>query len=624
MTVPETLQEQFSDLLRRAIGYVRSGDGLEDHITNIVGLDLPIDGEGNEIVAQTRHIVELIEGYHADSKAERPLSIVVFGPPGSGKSTFVRRISKAVTGCKLVKTANLTQIAGTDELAKTFEAALQPKPAAEVDEKEGTITPVFFFDEFDAALDGAALGWLRWFLAPMQDGVVLVDGKELEVRKAVFIFAGGTAETLDEFNRRAQFNAETYRARKVPDFISRLRGAINIGGVNGLGDVRIVPRALVLRRILETRSVSLNDDQLSQLLSNGHFVHGVRSMMTLLDAGWNEEGQLNLPKAIQQQHFSRGKLDGQLVGISAGLKEAGSAPVFSTLTKQLLRNGAALAYAGAFEPKGTLEHVIAADRDAPPELAQQALQKPRVRNYLGYPASLRAETAGTKTDTNSIEFIPLNTISTHELKELGAPTDEWFGAMPTDRGETYDPRRHVAWALSLFRLRVRMLQDVSALVVLGGKDDGQSWGRMAGIAEEVMIAIALRTPVFVLGGAGGAARAVGQILGLDEATVGLERCLMPVKHTSLCHALAPYSNSFEVPGEPNTPRDLDALRHFLFHRGVTTAAWPWNGLSLGENRELFACEVSQGGRAVERAVELIVQGLTRIDLKSGVIGRYAQ
>jgi hypothetical protein len=36
---------------------------------------------------------------------------------------------------------------------------------------------------------------------------------------------------------------------------------------------------------------------------------------------------------------------------------------------------------------------------------------------------------------------------------------------------------------------------------------------MAGIAEEVMIALALRKPIYVLGGAGGAAQAVGKILG---------------------------------------------------------------------------------------------------------------
>ena len=128
--------------------------------------------------------------------------------------------------------------------------------------------------------------------------------------------------------------------------------------------------------------------------------------------------------------------------------------------------------------------------------------------------------------------------------------------MPIAEGEAYDPRRHVAWALSLFRMRVRIVQDLRALIVLGGKDDGRSWGRFAGITEEVMIAIALRKPVYVLGGAGGAARATGQLLGLDATTPDLRRCLAPAVQAELAHALKPYAHCFEIPGEPKSPIDL--------------------------------------------------------------------
>lgn len=116
--------------------------------------------------------------------------------------------------------------------------------------------------------------------------------------------------------------------------------------------------------------------------------------------------------------------------------------------------------------------MLRADREAPQELDGVSKRRPRVRNYLGNPASLHSRAA--QDDHDSVESIRIKTISEWELEELGAPTNEWFGAMPMVPGQAYDPRRHVAWALSLFRLRVRMLQDVSALVVLGGKDDGLS------------------------------------------------------------------------------------------------------------------------------------------------------
>lgn len=611
MTSANGRSNRSTTLLQRAISFVRSGEGLEDCTENVVGLLLPKGGEADERVAQVRHIVDLLEKYHADANADRPLSIVVFGPPGSGKSHFVRSITEAVTGCILVDTINLTQTPSVEKLIERLEKIpelKEPDPAAP--SEDITNTPVLFFDEFDTSLKGIPLGWLSWFLAPMQDGVVETSDKPIKVRKAVFIFAGGTAETLDEFNLRARLSPEAYRARKVPDFVSRLRGAINIGGLNGIGDERIISRALVLSRFGE-RTKGLSDTQIDRLLSNGHFVHGVRSMKTLLDAGWSEDGQLDLPLAIRRQHFSRGELDGRLIGISAGLAEPAVGPVFSTLTTQLLRSGAALAYGGAFTPEGTLQQVLNAERDAPPELDGSTGRSKRVRNYLGYPATLNELSASAK---ELVDFISLKSISDDELEELGAPIGQWFRAT-VEAGEDYDPRRHVAWAISLFRLRVRMLQDVSALVVIGGKDDGVSWGRFAGIAEEAMIAVALRKPVFIMGGARGAAKAVGQLLGLDTVSAGLESCLIPPKHKAFDHALVPYMSSFDIPGVPQSPYNLTDLRHFLFHRGITTSAWTWNGLDQAENRELFACRFSEDQDDADRAVELIVQGLARIDWK---------
>lgn len=119
----------------------------------------------------------------------------------------------------------------------------------------------------------------------------------------------------------------------------------------------------------------------------------------------------------------------------------------------------------------------------------------------------------------------------------------------------------------------------------------------------------------VLGGSGGAAQAVGQILGPDRVAVGLERCLTPAAYAVLGHALAPDAQSFNVPGEPESPKDPSELRRFLFHRGPTTASWHRNGLKLAESRELFACPIFKGNKPVERAVGLIMQGLPRIDWK---------
>ncbi len=618
----ESASDAMKSVLDSAIEYVKcpeSTEHLTGKITQIGRLVMPGDAQDNG-VKQVRHVIDMLKKYRSDASAQRPCSVVVFGPPGSGKSHFVEEIAKEVTGSTSLTRANLTQIDRTEELAKIFSPeAVQPlqagvrAPAPAADNN----MPVYFFDEFDAALDGVPLGWLRWFLAPMQDGKVLTNGTTVPVGKAIFMFAGGTAETLDEFNLRAQINPEAYRARKVPDFVSRLRGAINIGGVNATGEERIISRAVALRKILKKPpGRTLTGERIRSLLTNGHFVHGMRSMETLIDAEPDEQPDGRLPDAIRRQHFSRGQLDGRLIGISAGLTEQSLQPMFLELTRQLLRTGAKLAYGGAFFPEGTLKQVASAARETQPEPDGQKGNSYLVRNYLGLPTWLSMEYQPDAESRNVVEFIQLDTLTAAELKELRLPSDTWFGAMPRDPHAPYEPRCHVAWALSLFRLRVRMLQDVSAVVVVGGKDDGRSWGRVAGIAEEAMIAMALGKPIYVLGGAGGAARAVGQLLGLDQAPVGMEHCLQPAEHDELNNALKPYSRSFQIPGVPDSPQTLEQLRQFLFHRGATTSAWRWNGLELQQNRDLFALPIAQKPEVVREAVGQILKGLSRISWKS--------
>jgi hypothetical protein len=605
-----------SELLKRATDYVISGTGLDSVVRTTVGLKLPhANPDDEKRCRQIDQIMGMLTTYIGTENPRRPFSIAVFGPPGSGKSTFVEEITRTLPKCKLVDTANLTQLSGPADLVRVFSTALDGQPNQE------SQTPVFFFDEFDTTLNDAPFGWLRWFLGPMQDGKFREDVGERKIGKAIFFFAGGTAETLDEFDQRARVDPGAYRARKVPDFISRLRGTIEIGGINGLGEARIVPRALVLRRLLQDRKgASFPDHQISQFLSDGHYVHGVRSMEAMLDSRDPEQKKFTLPDDVRRQHFSRGVLDNMLVGISAGLEENPAAPgFFLALTTELLRNGARLAYGGAFRPDGTLGQVVQAASAAPPELGAAATRSnpSRVVNYLGFPATLAPKinnsTGGT---ADVLRYIELQSLDAKERQLLQAPADQWFSALPTEPDAFYNPTHHAAWALSLFRMRLRMIQDISALIVLGGKDDGRSWGRFPGIAEEVMIAIALRKPVYVLGGAGGAAHATGQLLGLGATTPDPRHCLSPSRHTGLAKVMQDHDLRFEIPGEQESPADLNHLRSFLYHRGVTTSAWSWNGLALSENRQLFETALTAGADRADRAIGLVVKGLSRIGWKS--------
>jgi hypothetical protein len=69
-----------------------------------------------------------------------------------------------------------------------------------------------------------------------------------------------------------------------------------------------------------------------------------------------------------------------------------------------------------------------------------------------------------------------------------------------------------------------MIEEIDVLSVLGG-GDGNNWGRFSGIAEEVVIAVALGKSVYILGGVGGAAHAVGSLMGLGPSLSSLGACL---------------------------------------------------------------------------------------------------
>jgi hypothetical protein len=564
----------------------------------------------------------MIREYVSRENVKRPLSIAVFGPPGSGKSHSVGQILASMRHCEEMQTVNLSQLASPSQLATALAPIKNPRS-----------TRVLFFDEFDGPLDGVPLGWLRWFLAPMQDGRFLLDGTSIAIGKAIFLFAGGTAGTLAEFDERSSIDLSTYRARKVPDFISRLRGFLDIGGVNIFGDERHLRRAVILHDLLEKRwpgrrnprtgRFPIDRDIIRSLLSNVHYVHGVRSMEALLDMcrikGAGNKVTLQLPdNEITKLHLSRGQLDGQLIGISAGQQDVGAAGLLKALAEELLKNGATLAYGGDFMPQGTLDHVVSSARHVPDKLFVR--HDRRVRNYLSFPTFLSSRVVRQREWEDNeqkkvVDFVDLWTLSETEIADLGIPRDRWFSALPLHQSDPYDPKHHVAWALSLFRMRVRLMQDLSALVVLGGKNDGRSWGRFAGIAEEVMLALALGKPVYVLGDSGGAAEAVGRQLGLDQTIGNTSHGFVQADDARFTAAVAEYAHCFSVPGSAPLPLNITELRSFLFDRSISTPLWPWNGLNVNDNRQLFACPFTKGASKVDRAVRLIVQGLSRLDWK---------
>lgn len=75
------------------------------------------------------------------------------------------------------------------------------------------------------------------------------------------------------------------------------------------------------------------------------------------------------------------------------------------------------------------------------------------------------------------------------------------------------------WCSGLTAMRELMREQTDARLVLGGKLEGYK-GAMPGIAEEALLALRAKQPVFLVGGFGGCARDIAETLGIADRWAG--------------------------------------------------------------------------------------------------------
>ena len=264
----------------------------------------------------------LVLTYLSNPADKRPLSIAVFGQPGSGKSFAIKQLFKSLEGSKSPFTFNLSEFPDDPtEALKQLQSALHQVRDQSI---SGGI-PLVFWDEFDAG----NLRWLKQFLAPMQDSEFRAGSIVHSLGRAVFVFAGGTCHSYEQFRMKVRADSDA-AAKKGPDFISRLRGYIDIKGpddqtlgsddgtesANDIPDVaHVIRRAVLLRSLLQrnypklidqgNKKAAVSESVLRGFLRVSRYAHGVRSMESILSmsdiADATHFGSSQLPPSEQLQ-----------------------------------------------------------------------------------------------------------------------------------------------------------------------------------------------------------------------------------------------------------------------------------------------------------------------------------
>lgn len=258
------------------------GDPVLDHVPHLrIGHLLTA---GRDEMETLRSLRRIMIAYRDTNSGKKPLCIGVFGRPGSGKSFGVEQLAVGVFAPQDESSYagwmefNLSQFDSPADLIGAFHQVR--------DRVLQKLVPVVFWDEFDAQ----SHKWLQFLLAPMQDGRFQEGPVTHTLGKCVFVFAGGTAHTFEEFGPAE--DAPTYAQFKVakgPDFRSRLDGFLNVQGPDLTDDNDVffpVRRAMMLRNLLGCAKgdrLEIDGGLLTALLEVEKYKHGARSLGKILE-----------------------------------------------------------------------------------------------------------------------------------------------------------------------------------------------------------------------------------------------------------------------------------------------------------------------------------------------------
>lgn len=252
------------------------------------------------------------------------------------------------------------------------------------------------------------------------------------------------------------------------------------------------------------------------------------------------------------------------------------------LSRHILVAGGRLVYGGDLRKQGFTE--LFAD------LSCQYGQKEKsdrdtkyFTNYFAWPIYLNL----TKTHESDFEH------SRVSIEKVNAPEECSPDSMNNFIAPT-SPENSFLWAKSLTKMRLQMEENVNARILLGGRTHGFK-GVYAGILEEFIISQAKEHPIYLLGGFGGASKAIIDII---EGELSETYLFEETKKDSSYVDFLNYYNE----RESIVPIDYSGIYTEIQTNGIGGLR---NGLTDNENRLLFH------STNVLEIVALILKGLNK-------------
>jgi hypothetical protein len=231
----------------------------------------------------------------------------------------------------------------------------------------------------------------------------------------------------------------------------------------------------------------------------------------------------------------------------------------SEVARHLIACGASLAYGGDLREGGFTEvlfEIVERYRSRKDE------ERILVENYLAWPVHVLSTPTRLQSLSDALKG----------LADLVLLTPDGSRIEFSDRPPVSQPPTEEEWSAGLTAMRKVMGNRIYARIALGGRTSGYK-GKMPGIAEEALIQLRRKAPLYILGGFGGCSLAIAKAMGLAEAIDALG-----------ASAAFPGLDQFERHGA----KDLH------------------NGLTPSENR-LLATTVH-----IDQAAALILRGLMKL------------